>query len=73
MNMSLLIINTKCTGKTSTDAYCSNAALTLTLERKTRSSLKVWKWTALSVYYLFMFLAFCLTSLEAQTEKTHHT
>lgn len=58
MNMSLLIITTKCTSKTSTDAYYSNATLTLTLERKTRSSLKVYKWTALSVYYLFMFPAF---------------
>lgn len=70
--MSLLII-TKCTSKTSTDAYYSNATLTLTLEQKTRSSLEVYKWTALSVYYLFMFPAFCLTSLEAQTEKTHYT
>lgn len=71
--MSLLIITTKCTGETSPDAYYSNAVLMLTLEQKTRSSLKVWKWTALSVYYLFMFPAFCLTSLEAQTEKTYHT
>lgn len=71
--MSLLIITTKCTSKTSTDAYYSNATLMLTLEQKTRSSLKVYKWTALCVYYLFMSPAFRVSSLEAQTEKTHHT
>lgn len=71
--MSLLIITTKCTSKTSTDAYYSNVTLMLTLEQKTRSALKVYKWTALCVDYLFMFPAFRVSSLEAQTEKTHHT
>lgn len=71
--MSLLIITTKCTSKTSMAEYYSNATLMFTLEQKTRSSLKTYKWTALSVYYLFIFPAFCLTSLEAQIEKTHHT
>lgn len=71
--MSLLILTTKRAGTTSTDAYYSHATRMLALELKTRSSWRVCKWTALSVYYLFMFPAFCLTSLEAQTEKTHHT
>lgn len=71
--MSLLIITTNAPAKTLSNAYYSNVTLMLTLEQKSRSSLKVYKWTALSVYYLFMSPAFCLTSLEAQTEKTHHT
>lgn len=53
--------------------HSSNAILMLTLEQKTRSPLKAYKWTALSVHYLFMFPAFCLTSLQAQTEKIHRT
>lgn len=50
--MSLLIITTKCTSKTFMAEYYSNATLMLTLEQKTRSPLKAYKWTALSITYL---------------------
>lgn len=62
--MSLLIITTKGIRKTSMAEYYSNATLMFTMEQKTRSSLKAYKWTAPSVYYLFMFPTFCLTRLE---------